>query len=125
MQQLVMNLVINGAEAIPEEKNGAVLITTGVQDVDDAYIQTTVSDSNLKQGRYVTLEVHDTGTGIAPEIISRIFDPFFTTKENGTGLGLSVAHQIVRRMGGSLLAQRNDDKGMTFSVVLPAKVEEQ
>ena len=56
-----MNLVINGAEAIPEGQNGTVSITTGVQDVDEAYIGTTVPGSDIEQGRYVTLEVHDTG----------------------------------------------------------------
>jgi signal transduction histidine kinase len=59
---------------------------------------------------------------VASAHIDRLFDPFFTTKEHGTGLGLPVAHQIVRQMGGSLLAQANTDWGMTFSVVLPAKV---
>ena len=62
-------------------------------------------------------------SGVAPAHIDRLFDPFFTTKEHGTGLGLPVAHQIVRQMGGSLLAQANPDQGMTFSVVLPVKVK--
>ena len=63
------------------------------------------------------------GDGVAAAHIDRLFDPFFTTKEHGTGLGLPVAHQIVRQMGGSLSAHANRERGMTFSVVLPAKVQ--
>jgi C4-dicarboxylate-specific signal transduction histidine kinase len=69
----------------------------------------------------VAIRVIDRGHGVAPAHVDRLFDPFFTTKEHGTGLGLSVAHQITAQMGGALVAQRNPAGGMTFSVVLPAK----
>jgi signal transduction histidine kinase len=69
----------------------------------------------------VAIGVIDRGHGVAPAHIDRLFDPFFTTKEHGTGLGLPVAHQIVRQMGGSLLAQPNATEGMTFSILVPAK----
>jgi signal transduction histidine kinase len=105
LEQVLLNLVINAIEASPDGEPVTIAAEPAV--------------------KKVWIRIIDQGCGVAPNDIDRLFDPFFTTKENGTGLGLSVAHQIVRRMGGSLLAQRNDDKGMTFSVVLPAKSEEQ
>jgi len=67
--------------------------------------------------------VRDEGCGISGADRDRIFDPFFTTKENGTGLGLSVAHQIVEQHGGILTAEANPGRGMTFSVSLPLRHE--
>ncbi len=125
IQQVVMNLVINGAEAIPEGKTGAVLITTGVQDVDDAYIQTTVPGTDIKQGRYVSLEVHDTGIGITPDIISRIFDPFFTTKFAGRGLGLAAVRGIVQGHSGAMKVYSTPGQGTTFKLLFPASGKEE
>src|SRR5690242_15920579 len=124
IQQVVMNLVINGAEAIPEGDTGTVLITTGVQDVDDAYIQTAVPGSDIKQGRYVTLEVHDTGIGIAPDVVSRIFDPFFTTKFAGRGLGLAAVRGIVQGHSGAMKVYSTPGQGTTFKLLFPASRKE-
>jgi signal transduction histidine kinase len=63
--------------------------------------------------------VRDQGPGIPEEDIDKIFNPFFTTKEAGTGLGLSVVHQIVTHHGGTIKTERNPDRGMTFSLVIP------
>ncbi|HEY8665937.1 MAG TPA: PAS domain S-box protein, partial [Tepidisphaeraceae bacterium] len=87
LQQLLMNLVINGAEAIGEDQSGTVLVTTGAQDVDPSYIEQTFGESDIAPGRYVTLEVHDTGMGMDAATKAKIFDPFFTTKFTGRGLG--------------------------------------
>ena len=90
LQQIVMNLVINGAEAIGPE-GGSVLVRTSVQEVDAHYISTMSSAGELlKPGRYITLEVHDTGSGMDDATLAKIFDPFFTTKFAGRGLGLSA-----------------------------------
>ncbi|MFN7995849.1 MAG: response regulator [Bryobacteraceae bacterium] len=124
IQQVIMNLVINGAEAIPEGQTGTVLITTSVQDVDDAYIQTTVAGNDIKQGRYVTLEVHDTGIGIAPDVLDRIFDPFFTTKFAGRGLGLAAVRGIVQGHGGALKVYSTPGQGTTFKLLFPASRKE-
>ncbi len=86
LHQLVMNLVINGAEAIGEGESGTLLVTTGVQDVDGAYLKTTFNPVEIQPGKYVTLEIHDTGCGMDESTIQRIFDPFFTTKFTGRGL---------------------------------------
>lgn len=103
LEQVLLNLMINAIEASPD--GGTVTLS-----------------ATAEQGS-IAIGVVDHGHGVAPAHIDRLFDPFFTTKEHGTGLGLPVAHQIVRQMGGSLLARANAGQGMTFSVVLPAKVQ--
>jgi two-component system, NtrC family, sensor histidine kinase HydH len=103
LEQVLLNLMINAIEASPE--GGTVTLSAGAE------------------ANRIAIAVVDRGHGVAPAHIDRLFDPFFTTKEHGTGLGLPVAHQIVRQMGGSLLAQANPVQGMTFSVVLPSKVQ--
>jgi signal transduction histidine kinase len=65
------------------------------------------------------IQIRDQGGGIPEEIIDRIFDPFFTTKDTGTGLGLSVVHQIVTQHGGTVTVTSNQDKGTTFSLLFP------
>ncbi|MGQ9635543.1 MAG: sensor histidine kinase [Bryobacteraceae bacterium] len=70
-------------------------------------------------GGKAVVAVRDQGCGVDPENLEKIFDPFFTTKPHGTGLGLSVAHQIVAQLGGVLSASRNPEGGMTFSISCP------
>ncbi len=118
LQQLIMNLVINGAEAIGEDRSGAVLVTTGVQDVDEGYLRTAMI-GDIDPGRYVTLEVHDTGAGMDAATIARIFDPFFTTKFTGRGLGLAAVQGIVRGHKGTLKVYSQLGQGSTFKVLLP------
>ncbi len=119
LQQLVMNLVINGAEAIGQDENGTVFVTTRVQDVDEQYLQT-IGESALPTGAYVTLEVHDTGCGMDEATVARIFDPFFTTKFTGRGLGLAAVQGIVRGHKGTLKVYSHPGKGTTFKVLFPA-----
>ena len=103
LEQVLLNLMINAIEASPDGG--------------------TVTLSAAATGSRIAIGVKDQGSGVAPADIDRLFDPFFTTKEHGTGLGLPVAHQIVRQMGGALMAHANAERGMTFSVVLPAKTQ--
>ncbi len=114
-----MNLVINAAEAIGE-KPGSVTVTTGVQDLDAKYIETNLLSDDLVPGRYVLLEVTDTGSGMSPETLSRIFDPFFTTKFTGRGLGLAAVLGIVRGHKGAIKINSKLGEGTTFKVFLPA-----
>jgi len=90
LQQVVMNLIINAGEAI-EHSNGIISVTTGLQDVDESYIESSQLSSDLQPGRYVFVEVSDNGVGMPPDVAERIFDPFFTTKFTGRGLGLAAA----------------------------------
>ncbi len=101
LQQVLMNLIINGAEAI--QGGGLVTVRTSTA------------------GDYAVIEVSDTGTGIPREHLSKIFDPFFTTKEegHGTGLGLAVAYGIVEAHGGDIEVESQVGRGTTFRVTLP------
>jgi len=120
LQQIVMNLVINGAEAIGAE-GGSVLVLTGVEEVDEAYIATMSSAGEvLRPGSYVMLEVHDTGCGMEQETLARMFDPFFTTKFAGRGLGLSAVLGIVRAHQGAIKVYSKPEQGTTLKVLLPA-----
>lgn len=103
LEQVLLNLMINAIEASPD--GGTVTLSAATEE------------------NKIAISVVDHGDGVAPAHIDRLFDPFFTTKEHGTGLGLPVAHQIMRQMGGSLLAHANAGRGMRFSVVLPAKAQ--
>ncbi|MCU1258569.1 MAG: Blue-light-activated protein, partial [Bryobacterales bacterium] len=124
VQQVVMNLVINGAEAIGSEDNGTVLVTTGIQIVDDHYLLATLGESSeLVTGTYVFLEVHDSGCGMDEATVSRIFDPFFTTKFTGRGLGLAAVQGIVRGHKGAMRVYSSPGDGTTFKVLFPATGE--
>jgi CheY-like chemotaxis protein len=120
LQQVIMNLVINGAEAIPEGENGTVLVNTAVQEVDQTYIENNFPGQNVSAGRYVVVEVHDTGSGMDQEIQAKIFDPFFSTKFTGRGLGLAAVLGIVRGHKGAIRVYSVPGKGSTFKVLLPA-----
>jgi len=109
-----MNLCTNAAFAM-REKGGTL---------DIELADFSVSPSNggeVKPGLYMRLKVSDTGTGISPGEVDKIFDPFFTTKKvgEGTGLGLSVVHGIVKGSGGSITVESTLGKGSTFYVYLP------
>jgi CheY-like chemotaxis protein len=120
IEQLIMNLVINGAEAIGEGNIGTVVVSTGVQNIDEAYIRQTLSLGKLTPGPYVYLEVQDTGSGMDEATRARIFDPFFTTKVTGRGLGLAAVLGIVEGHKGALTVSSAPGKGSTFKVMLPA-----
>jgi nitrogen-specific signal transduction histidine kinase/CheY-like chemotaxis protein len=115
LQQLVMNLILNAAEAIPG--TGEVTVKTGVMRL--ANPKTTLT-GEVPPGDYVCLEVLDTGTGMDEETLSRIFDPFFTTKFTGRGLGLAAALGIVRGHNGGIDVQTAPGRGSHFTVLLPA-----
>jgi two-component system, cell cycle sensor histidine kinase and response regulator CckA len=119
LQQIVMNLVINGAEAIGDQV-GTVLVTTGLQAVDEFYVQSLFSSEGVRAGNYVYLEVHDTGSGMDEVTKARIFDPFFTTKFTGRGLGLAAVLGIVRGHKGAIKVYSSPGKGTTFKVFFPA-----
>ena len=107
----LVNLVINARDAMPD--GGTIAITTH---------NTTLSEE-ANAGEYVAISVSDTGTGIAPDLLSKIFDPFFTTKPigKGTGLGLSQVHGFAHQAGGTIKVASELGKGTTISVLLPRK----
>jgi two-component system cell cycle sensor histidine kinase/response regulator CckA len=119
MQQIVMNLILNGAEAIGQE-HGSLLVRTNSQPVDREYLDMlTPAAEQLTPGEYTCLEVHDTGHGMDEATIARIFDPFFTTKFTGRGLGLSAVLGIVRSHHGALKVYSQPGHGTTFKLLFP------
>ena len=119
LQQVLMNLVINGAEALGEAE-GTVCITTGRRQVDARQALELQPAQPLQPGEYVFLEVSDTGSGMDARTLARIFDPFFSTKFAGRGLGLAAVMGIVRGHRGVLHVESTVGVGTTFRVLLPA-----
>ena len=102
-RQVFLNLLLNAIQAMPS--GGEITIRAGADGL----------------GK-VRITIHDSGTGIPPELLPRIFDPFFTTKEpgKGTGLGLSISLAIVRKFGGDIQVASEPGQGTTFHVFLPS-----
>jgi len=119
LQQVLMNLVVNGAEAIGAA-GGKVTVSTRSQVVDHAYPRTLLHYEHVRPGVYAVLEVSDTGCGMDEQTISRVFDPFFTTKFIGRGLGLSAVQGIVRGHRGAIQIESRPGEGATFTVLFPA-----
>jgi signal transduction histidine kinase len=122
LRQIVMNLVVNAAEAIGAEA-GIISITTGLQRADQAYLAEVYAAPDLPEGWYVALEVADTGQGMDATTRARIFDPFFTTKFTGRGLGLAAVLGIVRGHKGALNVYSEPGHGSTFKILLPISAE--
>jgi PAS domain S-box-containing protein len=121
IQQIAMNLVLNGAEACGDQP-GAVRVRTETRTLEAGQVRDP-QGRPLPPGRYVSLVVEDTGCGMDEETRARIFDPFFTTKFTGRGLGLSAVLGIVRTHGGALQVRSRPGHGSTFEVLLPASLQ--
>ena len=104
LQQVILNLMMNGVEAMSENSDGPrrLLIRTGT----DASGQ-------------IVIAVRDSGPGLRPENLDRLFMPFYTTKPQGMGMGLAICRSIIEAHGGRLWATANDDRGATFQFTLP------
>jgi PAS domain S-box-containing protein len=118
INQVVMNLCTNASYAM-REKGGILEVRLEPIELDKSEA---TQHQDLNPGKYIRLTVQDTGHGIGPEVIERIFDPFFTTKEvgEGTGMGLSVVHGIVKSHGGVTSVNSEPGKGATFQVFIPS-----
>ena len=105
LQQVVLNLIINAAEAMSGASDGPreLLISTGTSDTGD-----------------VRVAVRDSGPGLTPAALERLFEPFCTTKPGGLGLGLSICRSIIEAHGGRLWVSANVPRGATFQFTLPS-----
>lgn len=124
MQQIIMNLIINAAEAIDDPANGKVNITTGkchTTSWKNSY--GFVDFQEFSPGDYVFLQINDNGKGMSSEVLSKIFDPFFSTKPKGRGLGLSTIIDIVREYKGHIQVNSIQGKGTTFRVFFPHRFD--
>jgi two-component system, cell cycle sensor histidine kinase and response regulator CckA len=123
MQQVVMNLIINAAEALGEQ-SGQILLGTSVVNIEgDAVDDWSRATGTLTPGEFVLLEVSDNGQGMSPETLRKIFDPFFTTKVTGRGLGLSAVIGIVKGHHGGLRVESTAGRGTSFRIVFPVSIE--
>jgi PAS domain S-box-containing protein len=121
LQQLILNLVLNGAEAIGD-REGEVLVKVRVRNVLDNELAEKYVGFSLPSARpYTEIQISDTGVGMDEETLRQIFDPFFTTKFLGRGLGLAAALGIVRSHGGGIAVDSTPGQGTTFTVLLPAE----
>ncbi len=122
VEQIVLNLVTNARDAMPN--GGTLRVTIEKAVVDDSDPS---EHQELLPGNYMVLSVSDTGVGMPPDIATRIFEPFFTTKEpgRGTGLGLSVVYGIVKQSGGHIVVESAPGHGTTFHVYFPEAPVEQ
>jgi two-component system cell cycle sensor histidine kinase/response regulator CckA len=116
-EQVIINLAVNARDAMP--LGGRLTLRTRNVGAEDSQ-----RHKGVPFGEYVLVEVEDTGSGIAPEIIDKIFDPFYTTKDigKGTGLGLSTVYGIVKQTGGFIYVESELGKGTTFRIFLPRHI---
>jgi PAS domain S-box-containing protein len=130
MGQVVHNLVANAAQAM--EEGGVVELGACNVRVSDSRASQRAADGAsppegerlpIPSGRYVRFSVSDGGPGIPEAIADRVFDPYFTTRDNGTGLGLTTAYNVVRRHGGHMRFESSEGAGTTFYVYLPSAGE--
>jgi len=112
MHQVFLNLFLNAIQAMPEGGELKIGVSSFVSAGGDGSRQ-----------NFIKAVVSDTGKGIPPHMVGQIFDPFFTTKPKGIGLGLSIAHQIINKHGGTIKAESEWEKGTSFVITLPENVE--
>ena len=117
--QLVMNLITNASDAL-DGANGTITLTTGAAEVEATTLRTPYLDYEPAAGRYVYVEVRDSGKGMTADTRQRLFDPFFSTKGSGRGLGLAATLGIVRSHRGSIVVDSAPEKGTSFRIYLPA-----
>jgi signal transduction histidine kinase/ActR/RegA family two-component response regulator len=124
IQQVIMNLVLNGAEAIGRAAGAITLRTRALHLQEVCGDEATRWSNPLVPGHYLHVEISDTGCGMSPATLARAFDPFFTTKAQGHGLGLSAVQGILQGHRGSLAVDSAVGEGTSFHLLFPASFQE-
>jgi signal transduction histidine kinase len=124
MRQAVLDMVLNAVEAIGEGSSGRISVRTGLVEVGEASVRAPGFSPAAIAGKYVALEVRDTGCGMDEETRNKIFDPFFTTKFVGRGLGLAAVQGFVRSTGGGVEVDSRLGGGTALRVLLPVMAAE-
>jgi PAS domain S-box-containing protein len=121
IEQVIMNLVVNARDAMPD--GGHLIMETANISIDDEYIQ---ANPMALPGEFAMLSICDTGTGMTEETQSHIFEPFYTTKDlgKGTGLGLSMVYGIVKKSGGFIVVDSHAGSGTCFKIFLPRATQQ-
>jgi PAS domain S-box-containing protein len=123
IEQVVLNLITNAAEAVGS-RPGAIVVATGPAECSAAYLEASVLAEKPAQGLFAYVEVRDTGCGMEPEVQARLFEPFFTTKFTGRGLGMAAVQGIVRAHEGAIMVESTPGKGTVIRVLFPVTVAE-
>ncbi len=121
IRQVLTNLITNASEATGG-RGGTISISTSAVTCDDAYLRTALVGEHAAEGRYVALDISDTGCGISADILENLFDPFFTTRfaGRGRGLGLAVVRGILLGHRGAIQVHSELERGTTFRVLFPS-----
>ena len=118
LRQIIMNLIINASDSL-EDRSGEISVTTRAMNCGREELSGSYLEEQLPPGKYVILEVADTGVGMDEATRARIFDPFFTTKSAGRGLGLAAVLGIIRGHHGAIRVHSQPGQGSTFQVMFP------
>ena len=118
-RQVVMNLITNASDSLAEQ-GGLITLRTGVREIDADVLARCIPGTNAVPGRFVFIEVNDTGVGMDAATVARVFDPFFSTKFTGRGLGLAATLGIMRSHSGAIRVYSEVSKGTSFCLYFPA-----
>jgi signal transduction histidine kinase len=117
IRQVVLNLIVNAAEAVDDE--GLITVETGEETLDKARLKEVTFGGEFGPGRYVFIDVVDNGAGMSEHTLARMFDPFFSTKDTGRGLGMAAVRGIVRSHRAALRVTSAENQGTRFRVWFP------
>jgi signal transduction histidine kinase len=120
IRQVVLNLIVNAAEAVDD--NGVITVETGVEALDHAGLKQMTFGDQIEPGEYVFIDVIDNGIGMSEGTMARMFDPFYSTKDTGRGLGMAAVRGIVRSHRAALRVTSKEGQGTRFRVWFPLGV---
>jgi PAS domain S-box-containing protein len=121
IRQVVLNLIVNAAEAV-DDHHGVITVETGSEMLDDAKLGQMTFGDQLREGEYVYIDVVDNGSGMSEHTLARMFDPFYSTKDHGRGLGMAAVRGIVRGHRAALRVTSKEGQGTRFRVWFPVGV---